>query len=90
MAAALTPQIRPNLLSNLIIADIGPARGKMSKEFLHYIQGMKDVELRRVHTRKEADSIMEHYEKVRLAGLPFSIMKSAEREAEHINDFTFS
>jgi len=63
MALALNPDLPPNLLSNLVIADIGPAKGRLSKEFLHYIDGMKEVEQKRVHTRKAADSIMERYEK---------------------------
>ena len=44
MSVALSPALPPDLLSNLIVADIAPSKGKLSSEFQSYIDAMKKIE----------------------------------------------
>lgn len=64
MAAALSPDLPPDTLSKLIVVDISPARGPMSDEFRTYLRAMKEIEHKRVKTRKEADDVLQAYEPV--------------------------
>ncbi|KAK7462741.1 hypothetical protein VKT23_007327 [Stygiomarasmius scandens] len=63
MSLALNPSLPPSTLSNLIVADIAPSRGKLSDEFLTYIQAMKKIEDMKLKTRKEATEVLREYEK---------------------------
>ncbi|THV04782.1 alpha/beta-hydrolase [Dendrothele bispora CBS 962.96] len=63
MSLALNPSLPPSTLSNLIVADIAPNRGKLSEEFMNYIEAMKKIERLRLRTRKEATQVLQEYEK---------------------------
>ncbi|KAI0059222.1 alpha/beta-hydrolase [Artomyces pyxidatus] len=63
MAVALSPQLPPQLLKHLVVADVAPARSDLSPEFRGYIDGMIKIEQSRVSTRKEAQDILTPYEK---------------------------
>ncbi|KII89681.1 hypothetical protein PLICRDRAFT_137904 [Plicaturopsis crispa FD-325 SS-3] len=63
MAFALNPDLPAELLANLIVADISPAKGDISAEFRGYLEGMKKIEASHVRSRKEAQEILSHYEK---------------------------
>ncbi|KAG8972549.1 hypothetical protein FRC05_009782 [Tulasnella sp. 425] len=62
MAAALSPDLPPEVLSKLIVVDISPARGPMGDESKTYLKAMKEIEHKQVKTRKEADEILQAYE----------------------------
>ncbi|KAG8942896.1 hypothetical protein FRC00_011548, partial [Tulasnella sp. 408] len=62
MAAALSPDLPLDMLSKLIVVDISPARGPMSDEFRTYLRAMKEIEHKRVKSRKEADDVLQAYE----------------------------
>jgi hypothetical protein len=64
VAMALT--LRPHSsISKLIVIDISPAIGAVSPDFANYIEGMKEIEKAEIHSRKEADEILQKYEPVR-------------------------
>ena len=63
---ALNRKLPQELLSQLIVVDIAPARGEMSDEFKMYVRAMKTIEEKHVHSRKEADQVLRDFEKVRL------------------------
>jgi hypothetical protein len=65
MSLALHPDLPSSILSNLIVEDIAPNRGKLSDEFLLYIQAMQKIESLKLKTRKEATEVLQEYEKVR-------------------------
>ena len=66
MAAALSPELPPNVLSNLIVVDIAPSQvSSLSKEFAGYFEGMQKIEDAQVSTRQDAQNILTEYEKVR-------------------------
>jgi len=71
MTTALSPELPPNTLSNLIVVDIAPSRASsLSEEFAGYFEGMQKIENAQVSTRQDAQSILAEYEKVwRLADL---------------------
>jgi hypothetical protein len=73
MAVALSHQLPTNTLSKLIIVDIAPSRGDISSEFLGYIEGMKKIRDANVSSRKEAQAILTHYEKVFFIILSFNL-----------------
>jgi hypothetical protein len=66
MTFALSPELPPDMLANLIVADMTPAKGDLSSEFRGYIEGMKKIEESKVLTRNDAQNIIAQYEKVRL------------------------
>lgn len=45
------------------MVDIAPAVGSISPEFREYLAAMKEIEGAAVKSRKEADAILEKYEK---------------------------
>lgn len=47
------------------VVDIAPAVGAISPEFREYLTAMKAIEAAQVKSRKEADAILQDYEKVR-------------------------
>jgi len=52
MATALSPELPPNALSNLIVVDIAPSRASsLSDEFAGYFKGMQEIEDAQVSTR---------------------------------------
>ncbi|TDL25623.1 alpha/beta-hydrolase, partial [Rickenella mellea] len=63
MALALRNDLPDDLLTNLIIADIAPSRGQLSADFRGYVEAMQKIEGSWVTTRKEAQEILEPYEK---------------------------
>ncbi|KAG8934078.1 hypothetical protein FRC01_005239 [Tulasnella sp. 417] len=62
MAAALSPDLPPDALSKLIVVDMSPARGPISDEFRTYLKAMKEIQNKRVRSRKEADDVLQAYE----------------------------
>ncbi|EGG09111.1 alpha/beta hydrolase [Melampsora larici-populina 98AG31] len=63
---AMTVALNPNgstTIKKLIVVDISPMKGKISDEFKTYLNGMKEINLRKVGTRKEADEILSRFEK---------------------------
>ncbi|GJJ13716.1 hypothetical protein Clacol_007972 [Clathrus columnatus] len=58
MSAALSPTLPKDLLTNLIIADIAPARGPLSSDFKEYTYAMSRIEHSRIKSRKEANDIL--------------------------------
>jgi hypothetical protein len=68
MSVALHPSLEAHnshLLSNLIIADVSPTRAELSGEFKEYIKAMKEIEAKKLTTRKEALDVLQTYESVR-------------------------
>lgn len=66
MTVALNPELPDNLLSRLIVADIAPSSGPLSKEFTDYMVAMNKIEESNVSSRKEAQHILQPYEPVRV------------------------
>ncbi|KAJ6560266.1 alpha beta-hydrolase [Mycena capillaripes] len=62
MTVALESSLPASTLSNLIVVDIAPSRGELSKEFKGYISAMKKIEAAKVSSRKEALEILQEYE----------------------------
>ncbi|TFY66848.1 hypothetical protein EVG20_g4241 [Dentipellis fragilis] len=62
MALALSPQLPEGLLQHLIVADIAPSRGRLSKEFQSYIRAMQEIDAAHVKTRHDAQHILSAYE----------------------------
>ena len=66
MATALSPELAPDTLSNLIVVDIAPSQAPaLSSEFAGYFEGMQKVEDAQISTRQDAQTILTEYEKVR-------------------------
>ncbi|KAI9566846.1 alpha beta-hydrolase [Boletus coccyginus] len=63
MTFALNPETPTDLLKDLIVSDIAPVRAKASSDTVSHIQGMEEVEASNVSSRKEADEILERFEK---------------------------
>ncbi|KAJ7194591.1 Alpha/Beta hydrolase protein [Mycena pura] len=63
MTVALQSSLPAATLSKLIVVDIAPARGELSKEFKGYISAMKKIEAAKVSSRKEALGILQEFEK---------------------------
>lgn len=66
MATALSPLLQehlPTALARLVVVDIAPGAGRISDEFRSYITAMQAVEDAQVKSKKEADPILEQYEK---------------------------
>lgn len=61
MAHALSS---PDSVKRLIVVDMSPARGRISKEFALYIDGMRKIEAANVANKKEADIILQEFESV--------------------------
>ncbi|KAF8912313.1 Alpha/Beta hydrolase protein [Mucidula mucida] len=53
----------PSKLSNLIVVDIAPSKGKMSSEFHQYVQAMRRIEELQLKSRKEASYVLHEIEK---------------------------
>ncbi|GAA6021250.1 hypothetical protein JCM8202_001914, partial [Rhodotorula sphaerocarpa] len=49
-------------ISKLAVVDISPAVGKISPEFQAYIHAMQEIQDARVHSRKEADQLLQKTE----------------------------
>ncbi|KAJ7265452.1 Alpha/Beta hydrolase protein [Mycena haematopus] len=64
MTVALDSSLPESTLSNLVVVDIAPSRGELSKEFKGYISAMKKIEAAKISSRKEALEILHEYEKV--------------------------
>lgn len=65
MATALSPELPPDALSDLIVVDIAPSRAEsLSREFAGYFEGMQKIEGSKVSTRQDAQIILTEYEEV--------------------------
>ncbi|KAG8801299.1 hypothetical protein FRC16_000781 [Serendipita sp. 398] len=62
MALALHPQTPSDLLRNLIVEDISPIKGKLSKEFEGYARTMRRIMDMGLKTRNEADAVLQESE----------------------------
>ncbi|KAF9460331.1 alpha/beta-hydrolase [Collybia nuda] len=66
MAVALHPSLETSnsgILSNLIVADVAPTRAQLSGEFKQYVKAMKEIEQRKLKTKKEVLEVLQTYEK---------------------------
>ena len=64
MALALHPATPSNLLRNLIVEDISPIKGNLSKEFEGYARAMRRIMDAGVTDRKQADEMLQEIEPV--------------------------
>lgn len=64
MSVALNNTRHKDLITDLIVADISPAKGPLSNEFTGYIKGMQEIEKGQITSRKEADALLKAYEPV--------------------------
>ncbi|WFD31162.1 methionyl aminopeptidase [Malassezia sp. CBS 17886] len=62
MAVALDPTLRTGTLSHLVSVDMSPAAGPISPEFMEYARCMLDIEKAQVHSRHEADEMLQKVE----------------------------
>lgn len=63
MAAALSPELSPGTLSNLMVVDVTPSRAaSLSDEFVGYFEGMQKIEDAQVSARQDAEAILKEYE----------------------------
>ncbi|KAG8831272.1 hypothetical protein FRC17_003390 [Serendipita sp. 399] len=62
MALALHPQTPSDLLRSLIVEDISPIKGKLSKEFEGYARAMRRIMDMGLKDRKEADQVLQEIE----------------------------
>lgn len=69
MTFALNPETPTDLLKDLIVSDIAPVRAKASADTVSHIQGMEEVEASNVSSRKQANEILEKFEKVPISPL---------------------
>ena len=75
MTVALSPELPPHALSNLIVVDIAPSRASaLSDEFAGYFEGMQKIEDSQVTTRQDAQNILAQYEKVTQSFAPVIIL----------------
>ena len=56
--------LEPDSLARLISVDMSPAKGKISPDFVKYIEGMREVQKTGVKSKKEADVILQKFEEV--------------------------
>ena len=64
MTVALSPDLSQDILRDLIIADIAPARADLASEFQGYVQGMTEIEKAGLASRQEAQEVLKPYESV--------------------------
>jgi pimeloyl-ACP methyl ester carboxylesterase len=69
MTLALHPATPPNLLRNLIVEDISPIKGRLSKEFERYARAMRRIMDAGYTDRKQADQMLQEIEPVSLVSL---------------------
>lgn len=62
MALALHPETPSNLLRDLIVEDISPIKGRLSKEFEGYARTMRRIMDMQCKDRKEADDVFKEIE----------------------------
>ncbi|KAH6909242.1 mitochondrial protein [Coprinopsis sp. MPI-PUGE-AT-0042] len=60
MAAALQAgrEQPPHTLDNLIVVDVSPIRGRISKQFINYVDTLKEIQDKGLSTRKEASDYL--------------------------------
>ncbi|KAH7884783.1 alpha beta-hydrolase [Phlebopus sp. FC_14] len=63
MSIALSPETPSDLLTDLIVSDIAPVRAKLSADIELHIEAMERIEASNVTSRKQANEILEEYEK---------------------------
>lgn len=59
---------RPDLISSFIAVDNSPVTAPLGRSFTRYAEGMRGIEAANVKSQKEADQILQKYEKVGSAG----------------------
>ncbi|KAF9007466.1 Alpha/Beta hydrolase protein [Cyathus striatus] len=63
MTTALQSPPSSNLIKNLIVVDIAPAKGKISSEFRGYVDAMRKIEAEGLKSKREALDFLERYER---------------------------
>ncbi|KAL4062886.1 alpha beta-hydrolase [Scleroderma citrinum] len=63
MSLALHPETPVDILTHLIVSDIAPIRAKPSQDTIQHFEGMEQIETGGITNRKDADKILEGYEK---------------------------
>lgn len=71
-ALALNPDLPPETLHSLVIADVTPFKSPISPDFLHYLEAMKAVENANVPDAKSAQKILAERDIVRNELSPLS------------------
>lgn len=75
MTVALSSESPTNLLKDLVVSDIAPMRAtKASADTISHFQGMEEIETSHVASRKQANEILEQYEKVPTSLSPRSMI----------------
>lgn len=64
MTLALHPDIPSNLLRSLIVEDISPTKGRLTKEFEAYARAMRRIMDTKCTDRKQADQVLQEIEPV--------------------------
>ncbi|CAG8671287.1 646_t:CDS:2, partial [Acaulospora colombiana] len=62
MTLALHPDTPQGLLKNLIVEDVSPIKGRLSKEFTGYAKAMRRIMNMNLKDRKEADEVLKEIE----------------------------
>ncbi|PVF91802.1 alpha/beta-hydrolase [Serendipita vermifera] len=62
MTLALHPDTPKGLLKNLIVEDVSPIKGRLSKEFIGYARAMRRIMDMNLKDRKEADEVLKEIE----------------------------
>lgn len=60
-----------DVLSKLVVVDVSPIKGKISKQFQTYIDTLKEMEGHGIKSRKEANDFLARVEPV--SNQPFSV-----------------
>ncbi|KAI6122227.1 alpha beta-hydrolase [Pisolithus croceorrhizus] len=63
MTLALHPETPADTLTQVVVSDIAPVRAEVSEDTVLHVKGMETIESSGITTRKEADEILEGYEK---------------------------
>ena len=64
MALALNPDFGERYVDRLISVDMTPKIGPISDEFARYIDGFRAIHEKKVKSKREADMILQDFEKV--------------------------
>jgi hypothetical protein len=68
MTLTLGRYLETSTLANLVVADIAPIKGRVSRASVSYIDAMRKIDSLKLKTRKEAKEVLAEWEKVILTG----------------------
>ncbi|THV05638.1 alpha/beta-hydrolase, partial [Dendrothele bispora CBS 962.96] len=63
MTTVLGRYLPPSTIANLVVADIAPIKGKVSRASVSYFEAMKKIESMKLKTKKEARNVLAEWEK---------------------------